>query len=223
MRGAAADQLYSILLDTPAPDDDPEAPGEIGGVNPPNTLELRWMPATGGAATFIASAQGGRAPHFVRGDNRARLSRPAIAVCSRSRSTASIAARTSASPAPVPATIRRSADEIRLSPDGTRAFVSLQGRHFLVTVPMAGRETVDIRITGRGDNAAVPVKRMSAEGGDYLQWTRRRQSGHLGVGRAVLPAADRRRRAAEDRRHRRRCLGRAPRALCSSPARASSR
>ena len=64
-----------------------------------------------------------------------------------------------------------SADEIRLSPDGTRAFVSLQGRHFIVTVPMAGRETVDIRITGRGDNAAVPVKRMSAEGGDYLQWT----------------------------------------------------
>jgi imidazolonepropionase-like amidohydrolase len=49
--------------------------------------------------------------------------------------------------------------------------VSLQGRHFLITVPMAGRETVDIRVTGRGDNAVVPVKRMSAEGGDYLRWT----------------------------------------------------
>jgi imidazolonepropionase-like amidohydrolase len=63
------------------------------------------------------------------------------------------------------------ASEIRVSPDGTRAFVSLQERHFLVTVPMAGRETVDIRITGRGDTASVPVKRMSAEGGHYLQWT----------------------------------------------------
>ena len=62
------------------------------------------------------------------------------------------------------------ASEIRISPDGTRAFVSLQDRHFLVTVPMAGRETVDVRITGRGDNASVPVKRMSAEGGHYLQW-----------------------------------------------------
>jgi hypothetical protein len=63
------------------------------------------------------------------------------------------------------------ADEIRLSPDGTRAFVSLQEKHYLVTVPRAGRETVEVRIQGRADNTAVPVKRMSLEGGDYLDWT----------------------------------------------------
>src|SRR4029453_12924772 len=70
VRGAAADQLYSILLDTPSPDDDPEAPAEIGGVNPPNTLELRSIPAAGGRSTFIASAQGGRGPHFARNDSK---------------------------------------------------------------------------------------------------------------------------------------------------------
>ena len=50
--GAASDQLYSILMDTPPEDEregDEHAPREIGGVNPPNTLEIRWMPAAGGA------------------------------------------------------------------------------------------------------------------------------------------------------------------------------
>ncbi len=170
IRGAAADQLYSILLDTPAPDED-GAPGEISGVNPPNTLELRSMAATGGASTFIASAQGGRDPHFIRNDSRrvyltGNRGLQSITLDGYDRRTHFRV--TGIGPGNNPP----SATEIRLSPDGTRAFVSLQGRHFLITVPMAGRETVDVRITGRGDNAAVPIKRMSAEGGDYLRWTR---------------------------------------------------
>jgi Tol biopolymer transport system component/imidazolonepropionase-like amidohydrolase len=169
IRGAAADQLYSILQDTPAPDD-PDAPAEISGVNPPNTLELRSMAASGGASTFIASTQGGRGPHFARKDakrvyltgNRGLQS---ITLDGFDRRTHFRV--TGIGPGNNPP----SASEIRLSPDGTRAFVSLQGRHFLITVPMTGRETVEVRITGRGDNVVVPVKRMSAEGGDYLQWT----------------------------------------------------
>src|SRR4030095_14815385 len=46
-----------------------EAPRENGGVNPPNTIEIRWMPAAGGAATLVASAQGGRGLHFSRNDS----------------------------------------------------------------------------------------------------------------------------------------------------------
>jgi Tol biopolymer transport system component/imidazolonepropionase-like amidohydrolase len=170
IRGAAADQLYSILLDTPAPDDNPDAVKEIGGVNPPNTLELRVMPAGGGASTLIAASQGGRNPHFIRNDSRR-------VYLSGARGLQSITLdgydrRTHFRVTGIgPGNNPPSATEIRMSPDGTRAFVSLQERHFLVTVPMAGRETVDLRITGRGDNAAVPVRRMSAEGGDYLRWT----------------------------------------------------
>jgi imidazolonepropionase-like amidohydrolase len=63
------------------------------------------------------------------------------------------------------------ADEIRLSPDGSRAFVSIQGKHYLVTAPRAGRETVEVRIQGRGGDTSVPVKAMSLEGGDYIGWT----------------------------------------------------
>ena len=170
IRGAAADQLYSILQDIPPPDDDPMAPSEISGVNPPNTLELRSIPAGGGAATFIAATQGGRAPHFARKDSRrvylaGNRGLQSITMDGFDRRThfRVMGIGTGNNPP--------SASEIRLSPDGTRAFVSLQGRHFMVTVPMTGRETVEIRITGRAENTIVPVKRMSAEGGDYLQWT----------------------------------------------------
>ena len=183
LAGAAADQLYSILLDTPPPDErtGEDAPREIGGVNPPNTLEIRWMPAAGGAPTLVASAQGGRAPHFARNDSsRVYLTTgrglQSITIDGFDRRT--LFRVTGLGPGQQPA----GADEIRLSPDGSRAFVSLQGKHYLVTVPRAGRETVDIRIQGRGDDTAVPVKRMSLEGGDYLRWTSRRQGGDVGAG-----------------------------------------
>jgi imidazolonepropionase-like amidohydrolase/Tol biopolymer transport system component len=175
MAGAASDQLYSILMDTPPVnefDDHDGHPGagEIGGVNPPNTLELRWMPATGGATTLVASAQGGRGAHFARNDssriyfttNRGLQS---ISVDGHDRRTLLRVTGSGAGNNP-PA-----ADAIRLSPDGSRAFVSIQGKHYVVTTPRAGRETVDIRIQGRAENTAVPVKAMSLEGGDYIDWT----------------------------------------------------
>ena len=168
--GAAADQLFSILLDAPEPGDDHGGPGEIGGVNPPNTLQLQWMPAGGGRATFIAATQGGRGPHFARNDpKRVYLASgrglQSVTMDGYDRRTHFRITGTGPGNNPPAAT------EIRLSPDGTRAFASLQGRHYMVTVPMAGRETVEIKIQGRGESAAVPVNRLSQEGGDYLQWT----------------------------------------------------
>ncbi len=174
MAGAASDQLYSILMDTPPEDEidrDEHAPREITGVNPPNTLEIRWMPAAGGAGTLVASAQGGRGPHFARNDagriyfttNRGLQS---ITIDGHDRRTLVRITGIAPGGAPNPP----AAGTIRLSPDGTRAFVNLQERHYLVTMPRAGRETVNIRIERRGDSA-VPVKNMSLEGGDYLDWS----------------------------------------------------
>ena len=132
LSGAASDQLYSILLDTPPPDEQ-ERDGslrEIGGVNPPNTLEIRWMPAAGGATTLVASAQNGRGPHFARNDStRVYITTPrglqSITMDGYDRRTH---LRVQGSG---PGNNPPGAEEIRLSPDGTRAFVSLQGKHFL--------------------------------------------------------------------------------------------
>ncbi len=70
LAGAASDQLYAILLDTPPPDHDgPGSPAEIGGIDPSGTLEIRVMPAGGGAQTHVAPAQGGRGLHFTERDH----------------------------------------------------------------------------------------------------------------------------------------------------------
>ena len=174
LAGAASDQLYAIKMDTPPPDHDgpdtPDGVGEIGGLDPPNTLEIRTMAASGGAQTLVASAQGGRGLHFTRGDNdrvyfRTNRGLASITLAGYDR-------RTHVRVQGVgPGNNPPAADEIRLSPDGTRVFVSLQGRHHLFALPRTGRDTVEVRITGRGDATAVPVTRMSADGGDYLDWT----------------------------------------------------
>jgi Tol biopolymer transport system component/imidazolonepropionase-like amidohydrolase len=163
--GAAADQLYSILLDTPEP-----SVAEISGVNPPNTLQLKWMPAEGGQQTFIAATQGGRDPHFARNDSRRvyfTTNRGLQAITMDGYDRRTLLRVTGVGPGNNPP----AATEIRLSPDGTRAYASLQGRHYIVSVPVAGRETIEVRIQGRGGDSAVPVKRLSTEGGDYLRWT----------------------------------------------------
>jgi Tol biopolymer transport system component len=167
--GAAADQLYSILLDTPPPDEQ-HGLAEIGGVTPPNTLELRSLPASGGPAAFIAAAQGGRNPHFSRDPKRVFLTsgRGLVSLTLDGYDRRTHLRITGAGTGNNPP----SADDIRISPDGMRAFVSLQGRHYLVTVPLAGRETVEVRIQGRAESTSMPVKKMSLEGGEYLRWTR---------------------------------------------------
>ena len=172
LAGSATDQIYSILTES-FPDDegDPEEPREISGAGAPNTLELRRMPAAGGEATLIASARGGRGPHFARRDSsRVYLESggalESITLDGYDRKTLLRVSGSGTGDG-------RAADDIRLSPDGTRAFVSLQNRHYLVNLPRSGEMlTVRIQGTGRGGgNTPVPVTAMSLEGGDDLSWS----------------------------------------------------
>ena len=144
---------------------------EIGGITPPNAIEIRWMPADGGAQTLVASAQGGRGLQFV-GTDSSRVyfttNRGLQSITLDGLDRRTLLRVQGVGPGNNPP----SADDIVLAPDGRRAFVNLQNKHYLVDVPRAGRETVEVRIQGRAENTAVPVKRMSLEGGEYPAWTR---------------------------------------------------
>lgn len=172
--GAVTDQLFSDLQDNHEFHSPEEAAlhghpdAEITGANPTGINDLRYIPADGGADVLITAAEGGQLPHFSNDAQRVYFnSRQGLSSVRLDGYDKRVHLKvTGTGTAPQQAI----ADEIRISPDGTRAFVSLQTRHYLVTIPKAGKETVNVSITS-APNTSVPVKKMSTDGGDYLQWT----------------------------------------------------
>ncbi len=172
--GAIDDQLFADLR-TQHEFNSPEEAllhghdlSEITGINGSTGLDLRYIPASGGDSTLIAPTQGGRFPHFSNDPNRLYLTTFQGLVSVRldgfDRKTILKVTGTGEPPNPSPA------DHIKISPEGNQAFVSLQGKHYLLTIPRAGKETVNVSITGPAPSS-VPVKKMSVEGGDYLNWS----------------------------------------------------
>ncbi len=164
--GSRDDQLYSFLngnRDAHVHQDE-----EIGGVRGTGTTDLRAMPAAGGASTLIASTKGGRFPHFTDDPERVYLTTSdglsSIRLDGYDRKTHFKVEGTGPGPNPP------SASAIVLAPDGRRAFVDLQNKHYLVSIPSAGKETLEIKITPGGD-VAVPVTELSRGGGSYLSWS----------------------------------------------------
>src|SRR5581483_5920833 len=141
--------------------------GEIAGIRPDAEMDLRWIPSGGGESTLIASSGGGHSPHFA-GDSvhvyltsRRGLSSIRIDGFDR-RQVVQITGSGAGQNPP-------GASEIRVSPDGRQAFVSLQNKHVIVGIPRVGKEVVKISVKGTGDTV-VPIKRLSREGGEYLSW-----------------------------------------------------
>jgi Tol biopolymer transport system component/imidazolonepropionase-like amidohydrolase len=172
--GAVTDQLFADLRDEHAFNSPEEAAlhgqpdAEVTGANPTGIRDLRYIPATGGDAVLIAAAEGGQLPHFSNDAQRVYFTtRQGLSSVRLDGLDKRVHLKVTGTGTPPQQAL---ADEIRISPDGARAFVSLQTRHFLVTIPKAGKETVNVSITN-APTSSVPVKKLSAEGGDYLQWT----------------------------------------------------
>jgi Tol biopolymer transport system component/imidazolonepropionase-like amidohydrolase len=163
--GTVEDQLYSVETEPHVYRED----GEIAGVQPTGTLDLRSIPASGGASTLIAATGGGRRPHFASDPDRIFMTTDGGLVSIRldgfDRKT--LFKVTGAGPGPDPP----AADAIALSPDGRRAFVSLQNKLYLLSVPRAGKETVEISIVP-GSDPSLPAASLSNEGGSYVAWSR---------------------------------------------------
>jgi Tol biopolymer transport system component len=142
--------------------------GEISGVGGALPRDLRWIPASGGDDTLIATVGRAGHPHFSAEPDRVYFTTgqglASIKLDGVDRRTHLRITGSGEAPDQTPAST------ILLSPDGTRAFAEVQGKHYLVTVPRAGRETLSVSVAGR--EASVPFKKLSADGGDYLQWSR---------------------------------------------------
>lgn len=139
---------------------------EISGVGGGTGIDLRYISSNGGDSTLISSLQG-RYPHFSNDPNRVYLSSGqgliSIRLDGQDRRTH---VRVTGSGAPPN---QASAGMYKISSDGTQVFCEVQGKHYLVTIPRVGKETLNISVASPNSN--VPVKKMSAEGGDYLGWS----------------------------------------------------
>ncbi len=140
---------------------------EVTGVPGGTSLDLRYIPAGGGASKLIAPVQGGRFPHFTKDSERVFMTTGQGLVSIRldgyDRRT-HLRVTGKGSPPNFP-----NASVIKLSPEGDRAFVELQGQHYIVTVPKIGKETMAVSLAG--PTSSVPVKKMSVLGGDFLNWS----------------------------------------------------
>jgi Tol biopolymer transport system component/imidazolonepropionase-like amidohydrolase len=171
--GAVDDQLFADIRQghlTNSPEEamlhDPASAGEITGNGGGAGTDLRYIPANGGAALHISSTQGGRSPHFSSDPDRVYVTTGAgLASVRLDGYDRRVHARITGKGAPPQ---QPTASLIKVSPDRNRAFLELQGKHYIVTVPRSGRDTVNINLGSPSSN--VPVKKMSAFGGDYLNW-----------------------------------------------------
>jgi Tol biopolymer transport system component/imidazolonepropionase-like amidohydrolase len=173
--GAMSDQLFADLRPDHSFDSPDEAilhghnESEVTGAPSTGVRDLRYIPEGGGDSVVITTSEGGAYPHFTSDSSRVYLTTPQglVSVRTDGQDKRTVLKVTGSGAPPQ----QPSAREIRISPDGTRAFVSLQTRHYLVTIPKAGKETVNVSISGPTPTSSVPVKKMSAEGGDYLAWS----------------------------------------------------
>lgn len=171
--GAVEDQLFADLRGEHEFLSETEAilhghpEGEVTGVGGGLSLDLRYIPAAGGDSVLIGSAQGGRFPHFASDPNRVYLTSnqglTSVRLDGQDRRTHLRVTGSGAPPNQVSASV------IKISPDGTQAFCDVQSKHYLVTIPKAGKETVSVSVVG--PVATVPVKKLSAEGGDFIAWS----------------------------------------------------
>lgn len=174
--GAVDDQLYADIRDGhefSSPEEEILHLGdganrrEISGIGGSTGTDLRYIPAGGGAAVHIAPTQGGRFPHFSDDPNRVYLTTGmGLASVRLDGQDRRIHMRVTGKGTPPQ---QPAASVMRISPDRSRVFLELQGKHYIVTVPRTGREVVNVSLASPTSN--VPVKKMSAFGGDYLSWT----------------------------------------------------
>ncbi|MGE3466759.1 MAG: amidohydrolase family protein, partial [Pyrinomonadaceae bacterium] len=172
--GAVDDQLFADIREQhqfSSPEEEilhlgDGANREITGPGGSTGTDLRYISANGGAATHIAPTQGGRMPHFSDDPDRVYVTTGQGLVSIRlDGHDRRVHMRVTGKGTPPQ---QPSASVMKISPDRSRVFLDLQGKHYLVTVPRSGRNVVNVSIASPTSN--VPVKKMSIFGGDYLNW-----------------------------------------------------
>ena len=124
----------------------------------PQVMELVWLPANGGDATMIAPVNQYGRPHFTRDTTRVFFYDAEDALVSvrwdGTDRKAHLKVTGYKSPRLPDDGDPDSPDEMLISPDGSRAFVSIDNKLYLVDVPVTGGKTPTVSIEDAGGRGA---------------------------------------------------------------------
>lgn len=159
-------------------------------INPKLVLtDLVWIPATGGAPQFITSLTNAGRPHFTNDSSRIWIYEPADGLVSMrwdgTDRTAHLKVTGYATPNAPPGAQPRQAAELQASPDGNRVLASVDNRIFVVPLPVTGGATPSISVQ-QPAGGALPFRRLSRIGGDFIGWNSDSKSVFYSLGRAFF-------------------------------------
>lgn len=159
-------------------------------INPKLVItDLVWIPATGGAPTFITGITNAGRPHFTSDTTRIWIYESADGLVSmrwdgtdRKEHVKITGYQT---PGGGPNARPRQAQELQVSPDGQRVLALVDNKLFVVPLPMTGGTTPTISVN-QANGAPVPFRRLSRIGGDFIGWQGNSQGIFYSLGRSFF-------------------------------------
>ncbi len=155
-----------------------------GPFAPGATADLVWVPAAGGATTFIAPTDGRDNPHFTSDSSRIYLYHDDRGLVSiRWDGTDEKAYVKVKGPTLPGAENPVSAAVVLMAPEGDQALAQVLNDLYVVTVPYVGGETPTISVANP-ENAAFPARKLTDIGGQFPAWGSDGRKVHWSIGNA---------------------------------------
>ena len=151
--------------------------------------DLVWIPAAGGNATLIAPLTNAASPHFSNDSTRVWVYDDADGLVSMrwdgTDRKAHLIVTGYQQPGGGPNARPRRAEQLQVSPDGSRVLALVDNKIFVLPLPMTGGETPTVSVE-QATNGAVPFRRLSRIGGDFLGWNNDSKGVYYSLGRAFF-------------------------------------
>ena len=151
--------------------------------------DLVWIPASGGATNFISTLSNAGRPHFTTDTSRLWIYESGDGLVSMrwdgTDRQAHLKVTGYQAPGGGPNAQARQATQLQVSPDGHRVLAQVDNMLFIVPLPMTGGTTPTVSVT-QPTGGAIPFRRLSRIGGDFLGWNADARSVFYSLGRSFF-------------------------------------
>ena len=151
--------------------------------------DLVWIPAAGGEAKLIAPLSNAEQPHFSSDTTRVWVYDDNDGLVSMrwdgTDRKAHLIVTGYQQPGGGPNARPRRASQLQVSPDGNRVLAVVDNKIFVVPLAVTGGQTPTVSVE-QPNNSAIPFRRLSRIGGDFLGWTADSKGVYYSLGRSFF-------------------------------------